>query len=155
MKNFVDKIFFIVKGLNNYMFFFRSTGLFLSVFFLALVDCTSSVLFLPYMGIFKQKYLNSYLIGKLSCLKKYFCQWFCSWNLISYNFQFPCIGSTKVIIGGWITRFLGMWFRRSTLPPKDHHCDWFSSRSPSKPPGPGIGLKTNQLLKFLTADMVF
>jgi len=41
-----------------------STGLFLSVFFLALVDCTSSVLFLPYMGIFKQKYLNSYLIGE-------------------------------------------------------------------------------------------
>jgi len=41
-----------------------STGLFVSVFFLALVDCTSSVLFLPYMGIFKQKYLNSYLIGE-------------------------------------------------------------------------------------------
>jgi len=42
----------------------RSTGLFISVFFLALVDCTSSVLFLPYMGIFKQTYLNSYLIGE-------------------------------------------------------------------------------------------
>ena len=42
----------------------RSTGLFIAVFFLALVDCTSSVLFLPYMGIFKQTYLNSYLIGE-------------------------------------------------------------------------------------------
>jgi len=110
-----------------------STGLFLSVFFLALVDCTSSVLFLPYMGIFKQKYLNSYLIGKLSCLKKYLCQLFCSWNLISYNFlQFPCIGSTKVITGGWNTRFLGGRVRLSDLPPNDHqnHCVWFSSRSP-------------------------
>ena len=42
----------------------RSTGLFISVFFLALVDCTSSVMFLPYMGVFKQTYLNSYLIGE-------------------------------------------------------------------------------------------
>jgi len=42
----------------------RSTGLFICVFFLSLVDCTSSVLFLPYMGIFRQVYLNSYLIGE-------------------------------------------------------------------------------------------
>ena len=42
----------------------RSTGLFIAVFFLSLVDCTSSVLFLPYMGIFKETYLNSYLIGE-------------------------------------------------------------------------------------------
>jgi len=42
----------------------RSTGLFIAVFFLSLVDCTSSVLFLPYMGVFKQTYLNSYLIGE-------------------------------------------------------------------------------------------
>ena len=42
----------------------RSTGLFISVFFLSLVDCTSSVMFLPYMGVFKQTYLNSYLIGE-------------------------------------------------------------------------------------------
>ena len=42
----------------------RSTGLFVSVFLLSLVDCTSSVLFLPYMASFKQTYLNSYLIGE-------------------------------------------------------------------------------------------
>merc|ERR1719195_1094024 len=42
----------------------RSTGLFIAVFFLSLVDCTSSVLFLPYMGVFKETYLNSYLIGE-------------------------------------------------------------------------------------------
>ena len=42
----------------------RSTGLFICVFFLSLVDCTSSVLFLPYMGIFREIYLNSYLIGE-------------------------------------------------------------------------------------------
>ena len=39
-------------------------GLFVCVFFLSLVDCTSSVLFLPYMGLFRQIYLNSYLIGE-------------------------------------------------------------------------------------------
>ena len=32
----------------------RSLGLFICVFLLSLVDCTSSVLFLPYMGVFKQ-----------------------------------------------------------------------------------------------------
>jgi len=42
----------------------RSIGLFICVFFLSLVDCTSSVLFLPYMGIFRHVYLNSYLIGE-------------------------------------------------------------------------------------------
>lgn len=42
----------------------RSTGLFICVFLLSLVDCTSSVLFLPYMAIFRQVYLNSYLIGE-------------------------------------------------------------------------------------------
>jgi len=42
----------------------HSIGLFISVFFLSLVDCTSSVLFLPYMGLFRSLYLNSYLIGE-------------------------------------------------------------------------------------------
>jgi len=42
----------------------HSVGLFLCVFCLSLVDCTSSVLFLPYMGLFRQIYLNSYLIGE-------------------------------------------------------------------------------------------
>ena len=42
----------------------RSVGLFVAVFCLALVDCTSSVLFLPYMAVFKDIYLNSYLIGE-------------------------------------------------------------------------------------------
>ena len=42
----------------------HSVGLFISVFFLSLVDCTSSVLFLPYMGLFRSLYLNSYLIGE-------------------------------------------------------------------------------------------
>ena len=36
----------------------------MAVFLLALVDCTSSVLFLPYMAVFKDIYLNSYLIGE-------------------------------------------------------------------------------------------
>ena len=42
----------------------RSTGLFICVFFLSLVDCTSSVLYFPYIGHFKQIYLNSFLIGE-------------------------------------------------------------------------------------------
>jgi riboflavin transporter 2 len=42
----------------------HSTGLFVLVFFLSLVDCTSSVLFLPFMGIFRDIYLNSYLVGE-------------------------------------------------------------------------------------------
>lgn len=42
----------------------HSTALFVLVFFLSLVDCTSSVLFLPFMGVFKELYLNSYLIGE-------------------------------------------------------------------------------------------
>ena len=42
----------------------HSTALFILVFFLSLVDCTSSVLFLPFMGIFKDIYLNSYLVGE-------------------------------------------------------------------------------------------
>lgn len=42
----------------------HSTALFILVFFLSLVDCTSSVLFLPFMGVFKELYLNSYLIGE-------------------------------------------------------------------------------------------
>ena len=41
-----------------------SIALFLLVFCLSLVDCTSSVLFLPFMGVFKDIYLNSYLIGE-------------------------------------------------------------------------------------------
>ena len=42
----------------------HSTALFVLVFFLSLVDCTSSVLFLPFMGIFRETYLNSYLVGE-------------------------------------------------------------------------------------------
>ena len=42
----------------------HSTALFVLVFFLSLVDCTSSVLFLPFMAIFRDIYLNSYLIGE-------------------------------------------------------------------------------------------
>ena len=42
----------------------HSTSLFVLVFFLSLVDCTSSVLFLPFMAIFRDIYLNSYLIGE-------------------------------------------------------------------------------------------
>lgn len=42
----------------------HSTALFVLVFFLSMVDCTSSVLFLPFMGVFKELYLNSYLIGE-------------------------------------------------------------------------------------------
>lgn len=42
----------------------HSTALFILVFFLATVDCTSSVLFLPFMAIFRAIYLNSYLIGE-------------------------------------------------------------------------------------------
>ncbi len=42
----------------------RSVGLFALVFFLSLVDCTSSVLFMPYMARFRQIYLNSYFIGR-------------------------------------------------------------------------------------------
>ncbi len=42
----------------------HSTALFVLVFFLSLVDCTSSVLFLPFMGFFREIYLNSYLVGE-------------------------------------------------------------------------------------------
>lgn len=42
----------------------HSTALFVLVFFLSLVDCTSSVLFLPFMAVFRDIYLNSYLIGE-------------------------------------------------------------------------------------------
>ena len=42
----------------------HSIALFVLVFFLSLVDCTSSVLFLPFMGVFKEIYLNSYLVGE-------------------------------------------------------------------------------------------
>ena len=42
----------------------HSTALFTLVFFLSLVDCTSSVLFLPFMATFRAVYLNSYLIGE-------------------------------------------------------------------------------------------
>ncbi|XP_040569543.1 solute carrier family 52, riboflavin transporter, member 3-A [Lepeophtheirus salmonis] len=42
----------------------HSYVLFILVFFLSFVDCTSSVLFLPYMVFFREIYLNSYLIGE-------------------------------------------------------------------------------------------
>merc|ERR1719376_1130553 len=41
-----------------------SLALFVLVFFLSLVDCTSSILFLPFMAVFRDIYLNSYLIGE-------------------------------------------------------------------------------------------
>uniref|UniRef100_T1IJ13 Riboflavin transporter n=1 Tax=Strigamia maritima TaxID=126957 RepID=T1IJ13_STRMM len=43
---------------------YRSVWLFVLVFLMALVDCTSSVLFLPFMATFKDKYLTSYLVGE-------------------------------------------------------------------------------------------
>lgn len=42
----------------------RSVPLFITVFGLSLVGCTSSVLFMPYMGRFKGIYLITYLIGE-------------------------------------------------------------------------------------------
>ncbi|XP_050084036.1 riboflavin transporter 2 [Anopheles aquasalis] len=42
----------------------RSVPLFITVFVLALVGCTSSVLFMPYMGRFRDVYLITYLIGE-------------------------------------------------------------------------------------------
>lgn len=42
----------------------RSVAMFVCVFALALVGCTSSVLFMPYMGRFRAIYLITYLIGE-------------------------------------------------------------------------------------------
>ena len=42
----------------------HSTGLLTLLFFLSLVDCSSSVLFMPFMARFRQIYLTSYLIGE-------------------------------------------------------------------------------------------
>lgn len=42
----------------------HSTGLLSMVLLLALVDCTSSVLFMPYMAVWRQIYLSSYLVGE-------------------------------------------------------------------------------------------
>lgn len=42
----------------------HSIALFIIVFFFALVGCTSSVLFMPYMGRFREIYLVTYLIGE-------------------------------------------------------------------------------------------
>ncbi|XP_062533432.1 solute carrier family 52, riboflavin transporter, member 3-B-like [Armigeres subalbatus] len=42
----------------------RSVAIFVCVFALALVGCTSSVLFMPYMGRFRTIYLITYLIGE-------------------------------------------------------------------------------------------
>lgn len=42
----------------------RSIAIFISVFFFALVGCTSSVLFMPYFGRFRDIYLITYLIGE-------------------------------------------------------------------------------------------
>lgn len=42
----------------------HSTGLLSLLFFLSLVDCSSSVLFMPFMARFRQLYLTSYLIGE-------------------------------------------------------------------------------------------
>lgn len=42
----------------------HSVPLFVLVFFMALVDCTSSVIFLPFMSLYKEKYMVSYLVGE-------------------------------------------------------------------------------------------
>ncbi|CAB4064839.1 SLC52A3 [Lepeophtheirus salmonis] len=42
----------------------HSLGLFIPIFLLSLVDCTSSVLYFPYIGTFKSIYLNSFLMGE-------------------------------------------------------------------------------------------
>lgn len=42
----------------------RSVAIFVVVFFFALVGCTSSVLFMPYFGRFRDIYLVTYLIGE-------------------------------------------------------------------------------------------
>ncbi|KAJ8303171.1 hypothetical protein KUTeg_019569 [Tegillarca granosa] len=42
----------------------HSTALLILQFFLALVDCTSSVVFLPFMAVFKEQYMTAYFIGE-------------------------------------------------------------------------------------------
>ena len=42
----------------------HSVGLLTLQFFLALVDCTSSVAYLPFMGTFKQQYLTAFFVGE-------------------------------------------------------------------------------------------
>lgn len=42
----------------------HSTALLVLMFFLSLNDCTSSVVFLPFMNIFKPQYMTSYFIGE-------------------------------------------------------------------------------------------
>jgi riboflavin transporter 2 len=42
----------------------HSTALLILMFFLSLVDCTSSVVFLPFMNTFKAGYMTSYYIGE-------------------------------------------------------------------------------------------
>ncbi|RXG51357.1 Solute carrier family 52, riboflavin transporter, member 3-A [Armadillidium vulgare] len=42
----------------------HSTALLILVFFIAIVDCTSSVLYIPYMAFWKAIYLPSYLVGE-------------------------------------------------------------------------------------------
>ena len=42
----------------------HSTGLLSLTFFLSLVDCTSSVVYLPYMAIFKPQYMTAFYIGE-------------------------------------------------------------------------------------------
>ncbi|XP_052816788.1 solute carrier family 52, riboflavin transporter, member 3-B-like [Mya arenaria] len=42
----------------------HSTALLVLMFFLSLVDCTSSVVFLPFMNVFKPEYMTSYYVGE-------------------------------------------------------------------------------------------
>lgn len=42
----------------------HSTALLVLMFFLSLVDCTSSVVFLPFMNLFKPQYMTAYFIGE-------------------------------------------------------------------------------------------
>lgn len=55
---------FFWKDTTYFYHDYRSMPLFVLVFFMALVDCTSSVLFLPFMSTFKDKYLVSYMVGE-------------------------------------------------------------------------------------------
>ncbi|WAR13352.1 RFT2-like protein [Mya arenaria] len=42
----------------------HSTALLVLMFFLSFVDCTSSVVFLPFMNVFKPEYMTSYYVGE-------------------------------------------------------------------------------------------
>ena len=59
---------FLLSFFYNETFFFRgkeySIVLFAATFFTALVDCSSSLLFMPYLRHFRESYLVSYFVGE-------------------------------------------------------------------------------------------